>query len=206
MLILPTSCQVSEKNNFFEKFLHKTPNELMQTDEDYQRALKAWKSKHAIKGNARFFEVRVIRAFSPFVSAQAWYTHPLFMDKVFWVFQEPEYSRPVPGKTPIGYYSLERHECLRVFNAILDHIGKAPWEDPEEPLIIPVDNVQLCWEETSAGVSDHIRNRPEPLPMTNELDHAHEIRELGVKMRRQGDLVTFAEDPNLAKKFFPQGK
>lgn len=152
------------KNQYWEAIARKTPNEAFRDDRKYRECVRDFKLLHDIHGPNRFYEVRIIKQRSCFLitGGKNWWDTSGLMDHVFWVFQQPLYSK-VESK-PYGFYVLEPIECKRV-SRILAHKYKMP--EPEYPgcFIIPTENCINAWHETAAGTSEHVHEREE-IPLT----------------------------------------
>lgn len=141
-----------------------TPNEKYRSDFAYRTKIDKWALENQIPQRGMFHEIRVLRQAGDgyFVGGFGWWNHRLFMDRVFWVFQTPISAGEPPNIQK--FYALEYYECRRVIETItLDNHLHNPFRTADDEaswdmsLIVPVEAVELAWEETSAGYSDHIR-------------------------------------------------
>lgn len=152
MLVLPEHLEFPTKNPIWED---QTPNERYRDDPDYYLRLNAWALKNHIPGR-RFFEVRITKVNSILSVHQssAWWDQPSCMDHIFWVFQ-----KPITLGVGLQIYSLELYECRRVVEMARKKLGYNPFPSEEPSLCVPVDCVEMAWNETANGYSDHIRHR-----------------------------------------------
>lgn len=163
MLILPKHLEYPTKNPFWAD---QTPNELYTQNDTYRDMVDEFIRFHQIPGTGRFIEVRITREKETIeiLQGERWWDDPLFMEKVFWVFDKPLLTK-VKDDGPMGFvnfqsYFLEPFECQRV-----NEVGRYKFGYPPFPadaaIMIPVTCATMAWDETSAGLSDHIRYRPE---------------------------------------------
>lgn len=153
-----------DKSEFWETSGY-TPNEAYKQIPVYTDVVDQFARYNNIAGR-KFFEVRVLREkpSTLFSATKTWWSHKGIMDRVFWVFQKPVYER-VDGHI-YTYYALEPNECLRIY----DILGKPDGLDLSHAFIIPVECVDLVWNETANGVSEHIHYRPEVTKTQEQVD------------------------------------
>jgi hypothetical protein len=151
MLILPQSYWLSEKH---PKWQATTPNELRRSSLSYAETSTHFAKKAGFSGPWGFEEVRIVLPESQIELENPWWSDPLFMDKVFWVYRTPFYYEPDGVKW--GIYLLEPFECQRVAAVAENKFGH-PVFGKNAPIVIPIDVTQRAFYETSNGVSDHIR-------------------------------------------------
>jgi len=155
-----------------------TPNELYESEilslgklgQSYQDFISAWKKKNKIGGKNNWFEVRITRAGTQekIHDSRAWWRQKEFMDRIFWVFQHPDYM--IIGGERYFVYTLEPLESLRVVNVAINKFGYNPFGAHIPVLNVPVECCQLAWTETSNGYSDHGRPREEKIPTQEEIE------------------------------------
>lgn len=156
-----------------------TPNEKYFYDHQYHRFVDKFCKLNRIPGRPRFFEVRLIRRKTVIELRKYWWDESYWMDKVFWVFQKPDYT--IEESKHYGWYALEPMECLRVINKTRQLTGlEKPFKDLRVALIVPEECVQLCWEETLGGYSEHIHHREVVAKSQAQLD-AEKEREVKVE-------------------------
>ena len=176
MLILPKTLQHPVRN---PAWTVSTPNELYKTSPEYQDVVASFRRAFDIK-TINFLEVRITQRTSSKLSlANRWWDDPYFMEKIFWVF-----DKPYLVQNPQGFfqaYYLEPLEYERVQQAGFERFGNRPFAD-DDAIMVPCDCCNITWDETSAGISDHIRYRPEEKPTQEEQDfkeiRKEEIREI----------------------------
>jgi hypothetical protein len=172
MLLIPEKHPV--KNPYWQ---HLTPNEAFEKDRQYETIATAFAKKGEVVGPYKFFEVRIIGG-SSMLSLEAssrWWDDPMFMERIFWVYQKPVYFYP-SGQQHWGAYALEFYEAQRVVQAATKKFGYNPF-DEHPNLLVPIDCVQLAWNETSNGISDHCRYRAKVEPTQAEIDREGRIQE-----------------------------
>lgn len=166
MLITPKGWHLPTKN---EQWAIETPNEVYRDNIQYQAIVHGFGSLHQIPGPVNFHEVRITKQRSWMECSSRWWDDPLFMDKVFWVFHKPMTFRQPTGEA-LQYFALEPYENLRVIKALYEKTGFDQWDWIEDLLIIPADCLEMAWDETSAGYSDHIRYKPQICPTEQDVE------------------------------------
>lgn len=161
MLVLPANLRYPEKNQLYVG-QNPTPNEMWRELSPigtcHRKHIKQWYRENNLPHPPkRWFEVRVVNFYSDATERGMWWESPLFMDKVFWVDQKP-YSEMVGGQL-VQFYILDFYECQRVRGILMEEQGQEPFVKDDPSLLIPISCTQICWEETSAGTSEHIRDR-----------------------------------------------
>lgn len=163
-----------------------TPNELYFQNEDYRTLLAEWAGINDIPKHDKMFEVRIVnqRSALEIHRSHAWWDQPEFMDQVFWVFVKPIQCFPDgPEGEPLPCYPLEFYECLRVMEVAMQKLGYNPFPEPHPPsLLVPVECVQIEWEETTGGYADNIREQciaRANAPKSNaEKEAEHQLQEI----------------------------
>lgn len=161
MLILPRSLSEPVKNRHWQI---QTPNEKYFYSDSYQAQVSKYAVKNGVPVEGKFVEVRVVKQASKLdlEGSTRWWDHPVWMDKVFWVFRRPLNFYP-DGKN-YQCYLLEPLESRRVVTKAIELLGHNPFQEIEPGIVIPVDVCQqVLLAETSGGISDHIRYRETPL-------------------------------------------
>jgi hypothetical protein len=161
------------KNPVWSKY---TPNQMVDDVElsrkvlglDYMKLTKGWKIHNGIPGRDRFFEVRIIGTNSllSLSDRDRWWNDVGIMDRIFWVYQKPVIHDMT--KQDHVSYALEYYECLRVKALGEAKFGFNPFRSNMPSLLIPRECVQLAWNETTNGYSDHLREAPEEEVLTAE--------------------------------------
>jgi hypothetical protein len=161
---------------------HYTPNELYDSDilsnthlgMEYSTFLPMWKLNKSVTGRNAWFEVRITKSKAEVEigDRSAWWRQPEFMDKIFWVFQQPQWFEM--DKKRFFCYNLEPFEGQRVAQVGEDKLGYNPFEGPFPALHIPVECTEMAWSETSNGYSDHGRPREEEHLTAQEKEDALE--------------------------------
>ena len=133
MLILPKSLQLDTKNKFWTL---QTPNEAYRNNVAYHDLVEEWSRRNQIPGPFAFQQVRIVSRHSSLSlhKSACWWDQALFMDKVFWVYRQPETFYP-DGREPYQVYFLEYYECMRVADAATNELGQNPFP-PEASLIL----------------------------------------------------------------------
>lgn len=169
MLILPEHLAYPTKNS---KWVDRTPNEEFRDNPAYAIMVEQWAKKNKIPSWRILFEVRIIytKSILDIHQSNRWWDDPLFMDHIFWVYQKPITFKNISGNKPYQVYALEYYECLRVVDIAKNKFGYNPFPSEAPSLCIPVDCVELCWDETQAGYSKHIRQREEKKLSNKVLD------------------------------------
>lgn len=118
----------------------------------------------------KFFEVRILKTETSVLShiSQRWWSHPNVMEKVIWVYQQPitEYA----DGQPYQYYAVEFQECQWINKLI-----GSPNHDMSACYIIPVECVDMAWNERVDGISEHLHYRPEVIKTQEEIDQEAEL-------------------------------
>lgn len=174
------------------KWAIETPNERYLSDPLYKNLADAYQRGNGIPGHARWWEVRIVHQSSIFTFISSWWDEPMFMDKIFWVYQTPFTIRPA-GKEPYQMYAMELFESKRINQLGYDRYGFYPVAEANPCFIIPVDVCQLCWDETSGGVSDHIRPREVKPPTQEEVDRESALEEYANK--KMEEIEDVSNDP-----------
>lgn len=174
MLILPQSMALGAKNPRWSTI---TPNQLFKSDLTYATKMLQWTTANNLPPPKNFFEVRIVKQQSILDLHQSnrWWDDPLFMDKVFWVIQKPLSFKM--GFATFQAYALEYFECLRIVDIAKAKFGKNPFGHPEPSLCIPCDVVELAWDETTNGYSDHLRPVAENIKSQQRVDKDSTERE-----------------------------
>lgn len=164
---------------------HYTPNEFFESDILSIGALKMayadfipqWKMLNSVGGKNTWFEIRIVKSQAKVEISDraAWWRQPEFMDKIFWVFQQP--TPMVIDGHRLFCYVLEPFEGMRVAEVGLDKLGYPPFESDAPALFIPVDCTQVAWTETSNGFSDHGRPREEKVLTLEQQEKQEQTQE-----------------------------
>lgn len=175
------------KNKYWVESPH-TPNEAYQANPRYKRIVDLFKREHKITGPTKFFEVRIIHQMTSIAMSSRWWDQPAFMDRVFWVFMQPEYTYGT-GE-PYGWYSLEPMECMRVVSAYEMATGNKLTDEEKRKCayVVPVECVQIAWTETANGTSEHLHHREEIPKPQQQVDKEAKRAEDAVK------IIEMAED------------
>lgn len=199
MLILPQSLAVPTKNPTWE---HRTPNEAYQQDAQYQEMVDFFVQNGKVSNKPSFFEVRVLAKNSLLAlnSDERWWNEPMFMEKIFWVFQQPVTFYP-EGLQAWQAWVLEPLEHVRVFNAMKEKIGYNPYPTGTV-LLLPCDCGEPAWNETSGGYSDHIHHRLHVPPTQEQVDAEAELRVETDRLMEQITEITtdIPDDPRYYQK------
>lgn len=199
---------VARKKNEYWENRRETPNEAFANDPAYRKMVYAYRKHNGLAVKTKWFEVRVIEEkVSCLVlnNYEKWYSDPLWMEAVFWVFQSPM-SHYVDG-IQYQYYVLEPFEVRRVWEENVRKYKKLPTRDPRTGIIIPVEACHLAWTETSGGYSDHLRFRPEPIKTQQEIDRENVRNETAAEIMKDArGLETRGDLHNLMKKAADQSK
>lgn len=161
-LVLPKHLRYPIKNPLYDG-QEPTPNELWlkkgSEGRIHRSHIKAWYRRSNLPHPPkRWFEVRITKTSSNDLMRKGmWWQDSLWMDKVFWVDQKP-YSEIVDGQL-IQFYVLDFWECQRVRAVLLHEKHQEPFATQEPSLLVPCECCTLCWDETTQGYSDHIRDR-----------------------------------------------
>lgn len=136
-----------------------TPGEKAHFDLAFRLASHNFCRNNDIEIHDRYVKVRIVRESGKFNVIDGWWKNPEWQDKTFWCYQTPVkvYHKDTP-LTPNLWYALEMMECERVRLTELDRTGMAKWAKGDS-LLVPCDCCDQCWDETQAGVSEHVRER-----------------------------------------------
>lgn len=149
----------------------------------------------------RWFEVRILAEKTQIVDmsrGEGWWQNKQFMDRVFWVFQQPQTSRD--PAMPYQVYVLEPYESLRVRDELFEQTGRQPFKSPWPALWIPQDCVKLAWTETSNAYSDHLRHRAEPIVQQKLLDEqARDKEQVDQFLKEIAEIPILNPDEQLGK-------
>lgn len=186
MLILPQKYSI--RNKVWE---HYTPNEVYNNldlsrsylgyDYSDNEALYALKNKFG--GQKVWREFRIIQATTGLDVADKhrWWNDPLFMDKVFWVYMKPVKAN-VDNQT-VDFYALEMFESHRVYEATLEKYKRPMFSSEFPGLLIPKECVANCWDETTNGFADNIRERPDEVITQQQVEREGLVEELLAKVK-----------------------
>lgn len=170
MLILPKYLQAPERNPIWAL---RTPNEAYEQELGYSELVDEFAKKHRVPP-AKFFEVRCIGS-KLYKNDTWWYDDPYWADKIFWVYQKPLNFYP-PGEERWQAWALEPLEHMRIHQVHRQMDGSSPYA-ADQLFLLPCDAGQICWTETSAGVSDHVQYRPEVTPTQEQVDYELGLQE-----------------------------
>lgn len=162
---LANSFVMPEKNLHW---LYETPNTKLERDSKYRTFCKDWKKRFRVSGTLKFAEMRIVKTKSSNIEwEQGWWEDSMFMDKLFWVYLKP--TPVLVGDIPARVFYLEPYECMRVVANYITRDGYNKLESYSPALVLPEDVVSQAWNETSNGISDHIREHTiEPLTQEDQ--------------------------------------
>lgn len=183
------------KNEYWEQ-RGITPNEANELEPRYRALSRNYARQNGVPGPYKFFEVRIVNANCIFgLRARTnWWNDPEWMDRVFWMYQKPVMFFIDEERVP--FYTLEPFEGWRVWNVGAHRHGMTISENHlKQAWHVPVDCCQVAWEETSAGISDHLHHRPDFVPTQEDIDRRALIE------HESAEIMKEAEDINTAKAF-----
>jgi len=190
MLILPRSLAYPEKHPKWSG--NYTPNVAYQKDRTYRETVDTWCASKRIGGPGKTFEVRIVKSSSKLDVPHTanWWNNPLFMEKIFWVYQKP---LSVKHKNDyVQLYCLEFFENIRVRVMAERELGYNPWEEEVPSLCVPSECVELCWEDTVGGQSAHCRDKFDPDPTQEEIEKEDQLMEIAKGIQK--NLVDVSND------------
>lgn len=193
VLVLPKSLTTPEKNHRWSGNF--TPNVALRKNQEYIDATKQWARKWGVRDTKNLFEVRVVKATSRvgFSQRQRWWDDPMWMDKIFWVYQAPISLPKNRYGEHVQFYALEMFENKRVVKATVEQFGYNPFPSWLPALLIPVECVELCWDDTEAGYSRHCREPIDPPKTQEQIEKEQQVEE--VVREIQKDFYEVSNDP-----------
>ena len=185
-----------------------TPNEYYSQNSGYRQLVRGWEKQSSLPHGKIWREVRVTHQHSELElkKSSKWWDDPMWMDKYFWVYHKPLIYR-VDEHHSYRFYALEYYECQRIKDAAVAKFGYNPFTfqdvdgslyvDHEPSLLIPVECVEVAWEDTQAGYATNIRQQAierSKAPVPNFVKEREQAIQEAVEQKKK-ELYDVSNDP-----------
>jgi len=144
----------------FNEWHGTTPGEEAHFNPNFAQATYDFCKRNDINTNLKYTKVRIVAESGRFNIEDAWWKDKQWQEETLWCYQTPvKLFHKGDPLNPYLCYALEMMECERIRLTEIERIGYSKFAIGDS-LIVPTDCCEQCCDETSAGVSDHVRERP----------------------------------------------